>query len=79
MNDETEPPTLELAEPETLYELAEQVSVIRTAMLYAGADGSEDLSEQHIVLAFAALDTAAAQLKLAAIHQARALAGGRRG
>lgn len=75
----TQEKDLELAEPETLYGLANRVFAIRTDMLCAGSDGSEDISEQHIMLAFAALESATAQLKLAAIHQARALAQGRRG
>jgi hypothetical protein len=67
----------ELAEPETLYEFAARVQDLRKELLLAGSDGLGDFTEQHLILALDGLSSAAAQLRLAGINQARALAGNR--
>lgn len=67
----------ELAEPETLYTFSDRVHNLRRELLLAGSDGLDNLAEQHLILALDGLSSVVAQLKLAGIHQARALAGSR--
>ena len=69
--------TPELAEPETLYTFSDRFNSLRRELLLAGCDGLDNLAEQHLILALDGLSSAVANLKLAAIHQARALAGSR--
>jgi hypothetical protein len=70
-------PELELAEPATLESFAEQLETVRTHILRAGSDGIELVAELHLSSALAALGGTIASMRLASVHQARALAGSR--
>lgn len=69
------PETLDTTNPETLYALADTVGGIRLAV--ADPIGLDCIAEQFVMAARGSLTIAIAQLNLAAMHQARALAGNR--
>lgn len=62
-----------LNEPADLEAAAEKVRALRRSFLVEdiGEDGSDIFTQEHFLLALAALDQAAAHLRLAQYHQAR--------
>ncbi len=71
MHDQTSDPS----NPDTLYSVAEQVIDLR--LIIADPIGLDCVAEQFLIAARGSLTVAIAQLNLAAMHQARALAGNR--
>jgi hypothetical protein len=64
--------------PETLQQLAEEVENLRFgSIMNVDTAGADPMAEEHFLLAVAALEQAKIHLRLARLHQVRALAGGR--
>lgn len=55
-------------------EAAKSVETLRRELLIEGTDEPSPFAEEHFLLALAALDSAAAHLRLAQYHNAAALA-----
>lgn len=71
---------IDLSDPNELGAAADKVATLRQTISTDVTDGASDVfSQDHYLLALAALDQAASHLRLASYHQARDNASPRRG